>query len=99
VLLLRNPQGSAVTARLTFIPTTGAARVRDVVLGAWARTTVHVGSEPGVAGRGLVSVAVQSATPLGPVSEARAAGLVSAEELAAREAAAMARAAAAIRWF
>jgi YD repeat-containing protein len=62
-VLLGNPQGSAVTARLTFIPTTGGARVRDVVLGAWARTTVHVGSEPGIAGRGLVSVAVQSATP------------------------------------
>ena len=62
-VLLGNPQGTPVTARLTFIPTTGAARVRDVVLGAWARTTAHVGSEPGITGRGLVSVAVQSATP------------------------------------
>ena len=59
-LLIGNPHAVAVTARVTWVRADGTDVRREVSVGAQQRVTVFVGDEPGIAGQGEVSVAVQS---------------------------------------
>jgi RHS repeat-associated protein len=58
-ILIFNPHGVAVTARVTFTKTDRSGLSRDIVVSANSRADVNVQAEPGIGG-GPVSVAVQS---------------------------------------
>ncbi len=59
-LVIGNPHAVAVTARLTWVRPDGTNVRRELSVSAQQRVTVSVGSEPGIANQGDVSVAVQS---------------------------------------
>jgi hypothetical protein len=58
-LVIGNPHAVAVTARLTWVRPDGTDVRRELFVPAQQRVTVSVGSEPGIANQGDVSVAVQ----------------------------------------
>ena len=66
-LLVANPHAVPVTARLTWVFAGGLSFRREFPLAAGQRVTVPLASEPGVAGFGDVSVAVQSLDPAHPL--------------------------------
>lgn len=62
-VLVGNPQGTPVTARLTITLGSGSGVTRDIPLAAYQRQDVPLALEPGVSGQRGASVAVQALTP------------------------------------
>lgn len=66
-ILLLNPHGVAVTARITYTRTDGSGVRQDQVVPAGTRMTLDVSTQPGIAGETALNAAVQSLTPSLPL--------------------------------